>query len=176
MAKTEVRLSVLLSDGARTAELFWLKQNGNELYYHLSQLKGYHFSYHESGQRHHKTDSEHELIEQSIPVPQFKGQKDLFQLGFAKRTLDSPCMSASGRKADVRVVVDSRTLKENMNYLLRIGLLEPGNLSSLRLSLPHIGVRQVVVGTVFQPWVYAIVGEHIPIGKVGDLGGLHEPE
>ena len=162
----KLRLRILVTDGQRVADLFWLTHKEKDIYYGRPAIRDIHSSYHGSGKRHieHLNGSKDKI--QSIPLADFKGHCDLVQIGFGAGVLNSRAHRYSGKSSEAVAYIDVRSLPKQKNYIARIGLMEPNAFTCLPLDLPHIQVCQVLIVPVLVPWVYVITGVDVPLSSI----------
>lgn len=162
-----MQAKILLTDGARTVQLAWLKHTGSDVYLGLSKL-AWKRSYHASGKLHTTTGkgrSDEAIVQ---PLADLKGYHHLTTIAVGGSGWLTPVDSRynfTGRKADVLLSVDLRSFPSGKQVNLFVGLLEPGNVAAIlplslsRLSpgVPGTKVHQVMIATSISPWVVLAV-------------------
>lgn len=151
-----MRLRILLTDGQRTVDLFWLIHNGTDIYYGAVG-DNWKDSYHASGKRHMKSlNGGYGKIESHHPLEDLIEQMQLITFAFSTNIVrSSNAAEFSGKKADVFTFLDSRTLPAQVN--VAVGLLEPGNYSAMLPVHLVSDLKQVVFITSTRPWIYVMV-------------------
>jgi hypothetical protein len=163
-----MRARVLITDGSRTIDLYWVEHTGTDIYCGTPNVDGKR-SYHASGKIHSTREGKREHEAQHTPLKELKGQFSLtsMTLGNAREFVKvaSPKFEYSGRRSDTVLTIDARSVPEGAQTVVMIGLVEPGNGKAMAwltsFQLPFEGEelvpQQVLFATSVQPWVYAVV-------------------
>ena len=161
-----MRARVLVTDGRRTIDVFWLEHKGSDVYWGLPRFPTKR-SYHGSGQIHTKQGGKAEGVVQRTPLANLKGQFHLTTVGWGDLSAfvraAAPKYEYSRRKSDVVLTVDARAVPPKAQASIAVGLVEPGNFAVLKpllsIKLPWEGEQllpqQLVLATSVKPWVYA---------------------
>jgi len=163
-----MRARVLITNGARTIDVFWLEHKGSDVYWGTPGFADKR-SYHSSGQIHTKRRGRAEDLTHHTPLASLRGQFNLtsMNLGNAGRFVQAAArrFEYSRRRSDVVLTVDTRTVPAAAQTCIMVGLLEPRNsralMSPLSLTMPlpneQLLPQQLIVSTAVEPWVYASV-------------------
>ena len=155
-----VRVRLLLADGNRAVDFFWLQHTGKDIYYGHAHVPG-HFTYHRSGRRHFKGMESYDHLERSVPLAEVHGAFPLVTVAFSPPgPVEWKIPDYSGGKADVVTFLDTRAMLKNRVANIFIGLVEPGRLDALdefMKAIKSLHVRQVQVVTNVSPWVYVMI-------------------
>jgi hypothetical protein len=163
-----MRARVLITDGVRTVDLFWLHHDGKDVYCGTTGFPEKR-SYHASGKIHSTRQGKREDEAWHTPLKNLKGQYQLTSMDVKNIRryiqLAAPKFEYSGRKSDVVLTVDTRSVPAGVNTSITVGLLEPRNAKALMfllsLAVPaemgEFTPRQMVIATSEEPWVYALL-------------------
>lgn len=163
-----MRTRVLITNGIRTVDLYWIEHKGADVYCGMTRVAGKR-SYHESGQIHDTFSGTRQNVVQHVPLKEIKGQFHLVSvnIGDAAKYVQTAkdAFEYFGRASDAVLLVDSRSIPANTQTNIAIGLVEPGNggalawLFSLSGDLGGLSfsTTQGIIVSSVQPWVYAIV-------------------
>ena len=163
-----MRAHVLVTDGKRTVDLFWVEHDGKDVYCGHPKFDGKR-SYHESGKIHSTRNGRKEDEAWVTPLKDLKKTFNLTSINIGNAhsyvTTAAPRYEYSGRKSDAVLLIDTRAIPEDVQTNILIGLVEPGNGKSLAwllsLQLPfedeEFLPQQAVLATSVKPWVYAVV-------------------
>ena len=161
-----MRARVLITNGRRTIDVCWLTHKGSDVYWGTPGFASKH-SYHASGETHTKSRGPAEGVMHRVPLARLTGAALLTSIGLGnvRRLVQraAPRHEYSGRKSDVVLTVDVRTVPASALTCVMIGLLEPRSpralMSPLSLKMPVEGQQllpqQLLVSTAVEPWVYA---------------------
>jgi hypothetical protein len=159
-----MRARILYTNGQKTTNLVWIEHNGTDVY---SGVPGFPVksSYHESGKYHTDSNGERQHHEMQTPLKELKTDFSLGTIAFmnSKEYFEvvSDKFLYTGKKGDVTLTVDSRTLPENLTLNIQYGLLPAGRLDLLQAAISGISsftsVKQVLVATSVEPYVYALL-------------------
>jgi hypothetical protein len=163
-----MRVRILVTNGSRTIDLYWLHHDGKDVY--CGPTKSDHKrSYHRSGKVHSTIEGDRKHEAWCLPLAAIKGQFHLSttNIGNAQNFVAAAAAKYEygGGKSDALLVIDSRSIPDDVQANIAIGLIEPGNLEALsRLTANHqieegqsISCEQLLLATSVKPWVYAIV-------------------
>jgi len=163
-----MRVRVLFTNGTRTIDLFWLKHDGSEVYCGQSGFAAKR-SYHASGKVHSTSNAVRTDEGWHTPLRDFKKQFHLTTIALSNSArwfdaVDSK-YDYSGRMSDAVLVIDSRSIPEQVQINVSIGLLEPGRMDILHglllqpteaiASFP-VSAKQLLLSTAVEPWVYVV--------------------
>jgi hypothetical protein len=163
-----MRARVLITDGSRTIDLYWVEHTGSDVYCGMTNVDGKR-SYHASGKIHSTREGKRDHEGYHAPLSELMGQFNLTSvtLGNAREfvRVAAPRHEYSGRKSDTVLTIDARSVPEDAQTVISIGLLEPGNGKTMAwltsFELPFEGEellpQQALFATSVHPWVYAIV-------------------
>jgi hypothetical protein len=161
-----MRARVLFTNGTKTIDLFWLSHDGSDVYCGQPGVDGKR-SYHASGKIHSTTKTERTDGCWHTPLQDLKGQFHLTTLALTNSAewfdVVAPKFEYSGKKSDAVLIVDSRSIPEDITFNVLVGLLEPGNtnvLCSMITAFDEVlggSTKQVLLSTSVKPWVYAIL-------------------
>lgn len=163
-----MRARILITDGSRTIDLFWVHHDGKDVYCGLSKADDKR-SYHESGKIHSTFAGERRHEGWHTPLKDLKGQFHLtgINLGNVRDWIKglSPHWEYSGKKSDAVLLVDTRSVPLDVQTHISVGLVEPknGKVLSWLLDLPfnvegeEFKPQQGLFATSVSPWVYATV-------------------
>lgn len=161
------KVRILYTNGEDSYLLHALTHTGTDVYHGVPSAEKY--TYHQSGVKHTKTqDGQYINRNQESPLPDVSFRQ-LICLGFCNSksyfTNQENFQKVSNRKAHGTLIIDSRSMPENIEFNINIGLIAPNNLSMLynmlnvHLIIPDINHRpqQVLLFTATLPWVYIIL-------------------
>jgi len=163
-----MRLRVLVTNGSRTIDLFWLSHDGVDVYCGPNKFDSKR-SYHKSGKVHTKADGVCNNEGWHQPLASIRGQFHLstINIGDASQFVElaDQKYEYGGKKTDACLIVDSRSIPSNVQANIAIGLLEPGNFEAIsHLTIKQefsefesISCEQILLKTSVNPWVYVIV-------------------
>jgi len=163
-----MRARILFTNGGKTIDLFWIKHDGSDVYCPTGfDVKR---SYHASGKIHSTAQGTRTDEAWHTPLRDLKGQ---FHLTTIAKTNSAqwfdevdPKYHYSGRSSDAVLVIDSRSVPEQVQLNVSIGLLEPGRMDILQaMLLPAkevteflpLTANQLLLSTAAEPWVYVIL-------------------
>jgi hypothetical protein len=155
-----MKAKILYTDGERTVELFWVKHNGTDVYCGPPK-NDFKLSYHASGKLHTK-DGESQLNANWVaPLNDLKGTFHLMTLAFTNSKTYVQTIRREfefkGSKLDTVLVIDARSIPENMFVNVMVGLVEAGNSAAVGLLSMLPNVKQLLLGMQVSPWVSAAV-------------------
>lgn len=157
-----MRARVLISNGCRTIDLFWIEHTGTDVYCGLSRVQDK-TSYHASGKVHTDFAGERRHHGWYSPLANLKGSYHL--TGFTSHDLDawvsdlSNDWNYSGKKSDAVLLLDTRSIPNGTSVSISVDLVEAGNSEALARLLRN-GPQQpllAVLAASVQPWVCATV-------------------
>ncbi len=163
-----MRARVLITNGSRTIDLFWVHHDGKDVYCGLSKVDDKR-SYHESGKIHSTFSGERRDEGWHTPLRDLKGQFHLtsINVGNIGKWINSLSSSwdYSGKKSDAVLLVDTRSVPADVQTHISVGLVEPtnGKVMSWLLDLPfnvegeEFKPQLGLFSTSVSPWVYATV-------------------
>jgi hypothetical protein len=163
-----MRARILVTNGQRTVDLFWLSHDGKDVYCGFTK-SDHKRSFHESGKIHTTSNGKRQDEAWVAPLAELKGQFNLGSLSFgdAKKMLEiaDPRYDYHCGKSDAVVVVDARSIPDGCQANLSYGLLEPGNFEALAPFIKDhhvpgfisLSCEQLVLATSVEPWVYVIL-------------------
>lgn len=163
-----MRTRVLVTNGTRAVDLYWVEHGGNDVYCGMTRVGGKR-SYHGSGQIHDTFSGSRKNEVRHVPLKDLKGQFHLVSvnIGDATKYVESAkdAFEYSDRPSDAVLLIDARSIPANTQTNIAIGLVEPGNggalawLFSLSGDLGGLSflTSQCMIISSVQPWVYAIV-------------------
>lgn len=134
LAGLQMRARILVTDGSRTIDLFWVEHDGDNVYCGTSKFDGKR-SYHGSGKIHSTKDGKKEHEAWHTPLKKLKKTFHLTSINignadaFVKAA--APRYEYSGRKSDAVLLIDTRSIPDDVQTNIMIGLVEPGNGKSL---------------------------------------------
>jgi hypothetical protein len=158
--KTGLLTKVLLTNGEKFVEVFWLSHSGTDVYCGPSFTNS-HRSYHCTGKVHSKLSGYRCNEKNHIPLNAFVGEFFLEGLGIAnvpewfadhEHSLDF-----RGGKTDTLLVIDLRTVPSDVTVNLRIGLLQASRTDLLLPEIASFDVKQILFMTSTTPWIYTVV-------------------
>lgn len=165
-----MRARILVTDGPRTRDVYWLKHTGTDVYHGApgSHIKK---SYHASGYTHTKIRDKIWRQAKVEPLEAIHGAAPLNVIGFCnpKTFLEyTDPAPALAEKVDALVIIDIRSVPEDVSVTIHIGLLEPRNWCALAEVAspkeeppePALETQSLTVATSVVPWVYASVTWH----------------
>jgi hypothetical protein len=160
-----MRARILLTDGTRTLDLFWVEHDGSDVYCGTTRVEDK-SSYHASGKVHSDFAGQRRAHGWHSPLRDLRGSFYLSGLTIDDIDVFIGSMSESwaftGKKADAVLLVDSRALPRDAQVQISFGLVEAGNGDALArvISGSNGGssVRSVtaVVAASVSPWVCAV--------------------
>lgn len=147
----EMRLRVLLTNGKKTADLYWMMHNGTDLYYGLAG-SDWKDSYHASGVRHSKSkQGEFEKRPHSSRLDSIDRVMCLESIGCSPKYLETDFLPQyTGKKANAVLYIDTRTLPQQIS--IAVCLVPPGQLNLAMLPILP-GLMQILTVTNTNPWV-----------------------
>lgn len=163
-----MRVRVLLTNGRRTVDVFWVEHNGTDVYCGTTKSVGKR-SYHASGKVHHTSGTVRTHEGWHTPLNELRGQFHLttINVGNARRFVQNAHsrLDYSGKKSDAVLLIDTRPIPTDVETQIAVGLIENGNgtvltkLLSMEVNIPEIQLKshQALIATATNPWVYAIV-------------------
>lgn len=163
-----MRARVLITNGSRTIDLFWVNHDGKDVYCGLSKVDDKR-SYHESGKIHSTFAGERRDEGWYLPLKDLKGQFHLtsINVGNIREWINnlSDSWEYSGKKSDAVLLIDTRSVPVDVQTHISVGLVEPSNgkVISWLLDLPfniegeEFKPQQGLFATSVSPWVYATV-------------------
>lgn len=160
---------VLITNGPVTNKLIWIQHTGMDVYYGFDGQPG-RWSYHASGQHHHKSDAgAYSDVEHRVPLADIIGILPLSGTSFR----NTEHMFASSHRtpfvprprkptADAMLTIDARAIPPDRQIMLWFGLLEPGNgaaLTELLSTRRDNGTvdSHLLLAMKTTPWVWALV-------------------
>ena len=168
-----MRVRVLVTNGSKTADLFWVEHTGRDVYCGMVGLPD-HYAYHETGARHIKQAGGYQILERHVPLAELRGIFQLTTLAFSSTLLDAGnyLRDYFGASVDAVVYLDTRSMSGDAPFLnVMVGLLEIGPPELLPIGVPDWVTRQIVLVTDVRPWVWIAVGWPVPKAEAPDLGG-----
>jgi hypothetical protein len=163
-----VRVRVLITNGRRTVDVFWVEHTGTDVYCGANRASGKR-SYHRSGKVHYTDAGVRTSEGWHVPLAELRGQFHLstINIGNARAFVQvvHPRLNYSGKKSDAVLLIDARQIPTQVQTQIAVGLVEPGNgdvlawLLSLKSEHAEMKVtsQQALISTATSPWVYAIV-------------------
>lgn len=163
-----MRTRVLITNGLRTVDLYWVEHRGSDVYCGMTRGQGKR-SYHESGQIHDTFSGSRANEVRHVPLRDLKGQFHLVSvnIGDAAKYVESAkdAFEYSGRPSDAVLLIDARSIPANTQTNIAVGLVEPRNGAALAWLFSLSGdlgglffsTTQGMIISSVQPWVYAIV-------------------
>jgi hypothetical protein len=155
-----MQTKILLTNGKKFIDVFWLSHDGRDIYCGptFSDSKR---SYHSSGKVHSRFSGELYNEKNHIPLANFAGEFLLDGLSIANVPLwfDETIgfREFRGRKADIFLVIDLRTIPSDVTINIRIGLLEPWRTDLLVSQINSLDIQQMLIATSVRPWIYTVV-------------------
>jgi hypothetical protein len=178
-----MRARVLITNGVRTIDLFWLSHDGSDVYCGQPKFDGKR-SYHASGKIHSTVEGKKLHEAWHTPLRDLKGQFHLTTIGLSNSAqwfdAVAPRYEYTKKKSDALLLIDSRSIPEGITFNVSVGLLEPGNTNVLNLMLIplnaeefSLSAQQVLLSTSVEPWVYVIL--YWLQNQNGHTGGYTDP-
>jgi hypothetical protein len=153
-----MRVRILLTDGSKTEDLYWLRHNGHEVtcgrpddHWHVSYPK------HDRIRLTRVAPVVSRRFTNAPPMPltHFTGHREL--IGFSLPPTPGLGPPFQRQSEDIIVFVDVRSLPADRLLWVFVGLVAPGMLDSIEYE-PDVEIRQLLVARVVTPWVYVAVG------------------
>ena|SRR5215831_12561581 len=162
-----MQMRVLITNGVRTIDLFWLSHDGTDVYCGQPRFDGKR-TYHASGKIHSTVEGEKVDEAWHTPLRDLKGQFHLTTIALSNSAqwfeTVAPRYEYSKKKGDALLLIDSRTIPDGVSLNVSVGLLERGNTGVLDLMLlsgeaedSSLSAQQVLLATSVDPWVYVIL-------------------
>jgi hypothetical protein len=160
-----MRVRILYTNGVKTYDIFWLTHDGRDVYCGNPGVDQ-HISYHESGKIHAISKGEKQHERWHIPLAKLTCKYNLLTFFFANSKSwfeDYQTVTRySGKKSDAVLTIDSRSIPEDMAFIVSIGLLEAGhpeflNLMTSQFEEFNVEAKQIMRATSVNPWVYVIL-------------------
>ena len=160
MRQSVLKAKVLLTNGTKFVDAFWINHTGTDVYCGPSFWNS-HRSYHSTGEVHSKLSGNLCNQQTHVPLATFTGEFLLEGLGIANIpewfTESDDSMDFRGGENDTFLVLDLRTVPSDVTVNIRIGLLEPSRPDILLPKLATFDVHQILFVTSTSPWIYAVV-------------------
>jgi hypothetical protein len=158
-----MRVRILINDGTRTVDFFWLEHCRTDVYCGPSKIDVKH-SYHASGAVHMNVAGTRRDEGQHVALKDFEGcfrlMSNQFTDIFSFMSNQPSSFDYRGGKSDAVMVIDSRTIS-SPRVGVSIGILEPGNFGALApvaetdvLGAYPMQCKELLLATSVQPWVY----------------------
>jgi hypothetical protein len=159
---------VLITDGSRTIDLFWVHHDGKDVYCGFSKIDDKR-TYHASGKIHSTFAGIRRDEGWHTPLKNLKGHFQLTGINVGNigqwMGIISNNLEYSGKKSDTVLFVDTRSIPQDVETHISLGLLEPknGKVMSWLLGLPfnidgeEFKPQMGLFATSVSPWVYATV-------------------
>jgi len=160
MRQSLMKAKVLVTNGAKFVDVFWINHTGTDIYCGPSFVNS-HRSYHASGFVRSKLSGFECNEKHHVPLATFSGEFLLEGLGIANIpewfTDSTDSLDFRGGETDTFLVLDLRTVPTDVTVNIRIGLLEPSRADLLLPKLASFDVQQILFVTSTAPWIYAVV-------------------
>jgi hypothetical protein len=160
-----MRVRILYTNGIKTYDIFWLTHDGRDVYCGNPGVDR-HISYHESGKIHAISKGKKQHERQHVPLANITGKYNLLTFFFANSAAwfedYQKATLYSGKKSDAVITIDSRTIPQDMAFIVSIGLLEAGHpeflnpMTSLYEEF-NVETKQIMIATNVKPWVYVLL-------------------
>ena len=155
---------VLLTDGRRTIDLFWLTHTGTDVYWGMSGTNRK-TSYHESGKVHTKEGDVTTAVQEKVPLREIKGWHIATSIGVNSEMLEHAAAryDYAGGSTNASLVVDVRSFPKGVGISIVVGLLGSRNYLALDRAITSYSsenptsTKQVLISTETDPWVFAIL-------------------
>jgi hypothetical protein len=155
-----MKVKILLTNGKKFIDVFWLLHDGSDIYCGPSSIDSKR-SYHASGKVHSRFSGKLYNEKKHIPLANFSGEFLLEGLGIGNLPLwfeqTEGFSEFSGKKTDIFLVIDLRTVPSDVTINIRIGLLEPWRTDLLISQVNNLEVQQMLIATAVRPWIYTVV-------------------
>ena len=151
------RIRVVATNGQKTVDLFFVRRRNDDLYYGETR-DAQKYSYHASGKRHmtgKRGVKRQEYLH--TPLSMIEGYFHLTTAGYKIHSIldNAPAdRFYTGRRSDIMVYLDTRSIPRGAIVNLSIGILEAGRLDKLPLIEDStMRDQQVSLFTGMKPWV-----------------------
>lgn len=160
----EIRVRVVLTDGARSVDEAYVIRKGFDFYY--GRTKGHEqHAYHASGQHHVKdvSSGKKKRVGRYIPPEELNGPHGLITWAVPnwpnRMQFPDTERDYTGKKADHVINLDVRSVPEDACINILLGLVAPSALAGLgRGSSSKFVCHELHVATCDPPWIFVELG------------------
>jgi hypothetical protein len=160
-----MRVRILYTNGVKIYDIFWLTHDGRDVYCGTPGVDQK-ISYHESGKIHAISKGAKQHERWHVPLTKITGKYNLLTFFFANSDSwfeDYQIVTKySGKKSDAVLIIDSRSIPQEMALIVSIGLLEAGHPEALNPLTSmyeeyNVEAKQIMLATSVKPWVYVML-------------------